>query len=146
MICTNSTSNDNSCKSQATINEYFISKKIAFMISDNSFLANNYKNPVVPKITTQFFNLDYQISKKQRINIQKVSFSSEDGYVTSAATVIDTWKVGEITNDFDLNSQVNLFDITIYSTTTETQIIRSYMTIQDALSGLGGIVNVLILA
>ena len=145
LMCNNATSN-NTCKTQSTIDSYFLSKKIAYMVWDNLFATNDYKKPVIPKINTQFFNLDSKISKKQRLNIQKVSISSDDGFVTSSASYIESWKIGDIINDFDLNSQVNLFDITFYSTTKATHVIRSYMKIQEALSNLGGIVNILIFA
>ena len=143
-MCTNDTTN-NTCQNQSTIDAFFVNKKIAYIISDHNFATNNYEEPVVPKITAQYFALDSKISKKQRIYLQPITISSDDGYVTSSTSIIKSWSVGTVLNDFDLNSQIDLFNITIFSTTLETQIFRYYMKIQDALSGLGGIVNVLLL-
>ena len=141
--CNNLTSN-NTCKNQTEIDNYFVSKKIAYLISDNLFATSDYEAPIIPKINVQYYNLDSRISKKQRLIIQQVNIVSDDGLYSSTNSSINSWKIGDLENDFDLNSQINLFDITLFSTKKVTNIKRTYMKIQEALSSLGGIVNVLI--
>lgn len=144
-MCVNSTSNNNSCRSQSEIDEFFTNKRLGFLTADNLFASDDYENPIRPKINVNYYNIDTHIRKFHNVNIQKVTISNDDGiFFSSSSNVIDSWKIGEVKNDFDFNYNLELFQINFFSTIKETQIHRTYMKIQYALSSLGGIVNVFI--
>ena len=144
-MCVNGTSNNNSCRSQSEIDAFFTNKRLGFLTADNLFASDDYENPIRPKINVNYYNIDSHIRKFHNVNIQKVTISNDDAiFFSSSSNVIDSWKIGEEKNDFDFNYNLELFQINFFSTIKETQIHRTYMKMQDALSSLGGIVNVFI--
>lgn len=144
VMCQNSTENNHSCQPQANIDAFFLNTRLGYLISDNRFSTDDYNDPIKPRMITEYYFLDTKIRKFASLFIQKVTISDDDALIFTNKNVKDSWKQGTISKDLDFNSNVSLVGISIYSSNIETVIERKYMKIQDALSSLGGIVNVLI--
>lgn len=142
-LCNNLTSN-NTCKSLEEMQLYFADKKLGFLITDTLVNIDDYQEPIIPKISVQYLDIDAKVRKYKRIYLKKVTISSDDGYLVSSDNKIESWKVGTIENDFDFNYQAEIVQIVLYSSNQEKYYKRTYMKVQEALSRLGGIVNVLI--
>lgn len=142
-MCKNQTSN-NTCKTQSEINNFFIEKKFAFALKETVLSTNDYENPFASQYITSFLNLDYRVKKIQKMNVQGLQVIDDDHLVLSNDHIKENWQFANNENDFDLNSEVELCEIDFYSINKVLKVNRSYMKLQQALSNLGGIINVMI--
>ena len=140
-MCNNNTMN-NSCQSQAEIDEFIQGKFFGFVQTDNLFTGDDHEHPFQTKMTSKFISLDSKIRKMYKANLQTMTVVDDDGVVQSNSKSKETWKIGSADFDIDLNSHIQLASLLYMPTNKGVIISRNYMKLQEELGSLGGIANI----
>ena len=145
--CVNSTSNNNSCKSNDDINSFLQDYYLDIYIENPNVDYSNYENPFKREISIFYQKISFQLFKSIEFYLKPVIIYTDEGLFSETIESKNNLVVGDYMNDIgfsDIDS-IYLATISIYSSNQCNQISRKYQKIQDVLAQFGGICNVLII-
>jgi len=154
-FCNNST-NNNTCKSQAQINQFLSGKGLWAYFQDTVYDVSNYENPLAKtwKLKIAFIAT---VSRLTNIIFKKLSFLNDANFLYSSFDVSEGWirESMEITNSwikpgfagtshaFMINETITAI---IFSSSKNLQNCqREYEKLGTLIAEIGGIINVLII-
>ena len=138
----NNKSSSITCKSQEEIDNFFQDVRISIGIFDHIIQGDNFDEPIIDDLTIFTYNIATQLRKMYNKGIEELVIESSDSLFLSRTQ--KSWRLEDVNNDIDLNADVNLIEFTVYSSTNQHLMTRTYMSIYTALGSLGGIANILI--
>ena len=147
--CENSTSNSNICKSSKEIDDYLENSFIAlFYISQN---ANhfNVKNPITTGLNSDTFSITLKHVKRYYYFFDKAIYNTDNGLMLNENKKFDLFQYHHTHFDFveketqNYYSDKTLLEINFSCHDLKTEYIRSYIKLQDVLSNIGGIFDII---
>jgi len=145
IMCSNSTENNYSCKSQDEIDNFFIMKNLNLMYVNTIFQTKNYETPITTKLTATLYKLDTKLSRLVTIKFQKATMITDETVVLPSQTSFDTILYENEKSEYGMESGgMPILSILIYSSSDQITINRSYQSLPEAFAVLGGLFSVLI--
>lgn len=111
-------------------------------VVDSYIDSSNYDNPKNYYVSNKSQKISTDFNQRVFYNIQKISFSTNNGWLLDDEVKEDILSVKSITQDIS-SSDGNLFWVTLSSPNIRNKIKRSYMKVQDMLAKIGGFFNAL---
>ena len=146
IMCSNSTENNYSCKSQDEIDNFFIMKNLNLMYVNTIFQTKNYETPITTKLTATLYKLDTKLSRLVTIKFQKATMITDETVVLPSQTSFDTILYENEKSEYGMESGgMPIFSILIYSSSDQITINRSYQSLPEAFAVLGGLLNIVTL-
>ena len=143
IMCSNSTENNNSCKSQEEIDNFFIMKNFNLMYSNTVFQPKNYEFPFTTKLSAIPYKLDTSLSRLVTVQFQKATMVTDETVVFPVKNSIDTFLYENENSEYGMQSGgIPILSILFYSSTDLITINRSYQSLPEAFAVLGGLFSV----
>lgn len=116
--------------------------EIVLLYKDNIINSLDYENPQKPIIRKLKFKTISNFSKMLRISLEKVEIQSDDGSMFESFSLFSFFKVDNIYEEI-INSDGELFKISIEKSSTKHMINRNYVKIYGVLANTGGLIKML---
>lgn len=149
--CVNSTSNNNSCVSNDLIDEV-LSKGASFscLLKNKIFDPTNYATPIQDYAALTQHTSGPSTSRTTFLNYKNVEFKTHDGFVFDDTKILNSYEFDtkvETMMDNRAGGSLNPSISSVYFALQNTPVVheRYYVTLQEILAKIGGVVKVLVL-
>ena len=147
--CENSTENNNHCKSSEEINEYLENTFIVILYVSKNIDHFNFKNPIYSFINSDSFAITTNNVKRYYYFFSKEKYISNNGIIFNSNKAYDLFQYHHTNFDFvekesqSYYSKETLLEINLTCMNLKTEYTRTYIKIQDILSYIGGIYDII---
>ena len=147
--CTNSTSNNYSCKSDKEIDEYLQNTWLSLIYLSQTLNHYDYSTPVQNSLRSEAFIITSQHVKRYYQFLSKEKYISDNGLIFGQNTNYDLFQFHHTHFDFiekelqNFYSNRTLIEINFSCLDLETKYNRVYLKIQNAFGDLGGLLDIL---
>ena len=146
--CKNSTFNNNFCKSQDEINDFFLSKNLNLFYKNTVFQLQNYETPIIQKFTSNLYKLDPKLNRNIIYLFQKALLITEGSTLFSPQESQETWVFDSEKTEIGFSTSNNdpILVLIVKCSNKMLKQQRSYQTLAEALAILGGLFSFFVLA
>ena len=147
--CTNSTSNNNSCKSNKEIEEYLQNTWVSLIYLSQTINHYNYASPIQSSLRSDAFVITTQHVKRYYHFFSKEQYISDNGLILGNIHNYELFQYHHTHFDFiekelqEYYSNQTLMEINFTCLDLETKYNRVYLKIQDVFGDLGGLLDIL---
>jgi len=143
LMCANSTANNNSCKSQEEIDNFFVMKNFNLKYENTVFQPKSYESPFTTKLTVTPFKLDSQLSRLVTVNFQMATMITDETLVFPVQHSFETFQYENEDSEYGMGaSGVPVLSILLESSSDQITINRSYQSLPEAFAVIGGLFSV----
>jgi len=149
--CVNSTAqNKTNCYPDSVIDQKLSQAFLIFVSIENDIDSNDYQNPILEYTKNDMLPLSTTIFKNYFKDINKVKFTSDNGFIFGFTNNFETYRTDKIIESVDLRGKNTLFPGTFNQITLrcsgKTEIyFRTYLKLQASFAYIGGILQAVIL-
>lgn len=148
--CENTTENNNYCKSEEEISNFFQNYPyFNIYLTNYNIDSTNYENPIGKKLNNYFQLVDVQVYKSLSLYLKQAIISTNMGILYDEVIKKEAVIHGDIFSDSKAKSKGGdnnvLNEFIVYSSDIKTTVLRRYQRIQDLLAQMGGICNFLLM-
>ena len=143
--CENSTTNNNSCKSEIEINNLLNEGFIGIYISDNIFLPYNFNHPLKLFIKNLYKPFSLKYFEDIFLYLKIVHIETDIGYFFEDKKSIISTSYDYIQDDKTYENSTNFISLKIRLSSKKEFHQRDYIKIQTIFSNVGGMLKVIIL-
>ena len=141
--CVNKT-DSNFCKSSEEINNYLLNSYVSLFYISQTTNHFNISNPVVNKVTSDTFSISLSYIKKYFYFFSKEQYISDNGIILNKKNEFNLFQYHHTHFDFfEKQEDEILMDVIFSCHDLTTEYNREYLKIQDVLSFIGGIFDII---
>ena len=145
IMCSNSTDNNNSCKSQDEIDNFFYMKNLNLIYVNTIFQPKNYETPYTTKMTASLYKLDAKLSRLVTVKLQKATMITDETIIFPVQNSFETFQYENENSEYGMQSGgIPILSILFYSSSDQITVNRSYQSLPEAFAVLGGLFSFLI--
>ena len=146
--CINSTFNNNFCKSQEEINDFFYSKNLNLIYLNTVFQLQSYETPIIQKFSSNIYRLDPNLNRNIIFLFQKALLTTEGSTIFSSQEIQETWIFDSEKTEIGFSSSNNdpVLVLIVKCSDKMLKQQRSYQSLAEALAILGGLFSIFVLA
>ena len=147
--CTNSTENNNSCKSEENIDKFLDNSYLELVYLSESVDHSNISNPLIQSLRNELYIVAKEHVKRYYQYFQIASYLSDNGLIWNKVNRFDLAETKNSHTDFvkeeeqDFYSSSTLLEISLTSTDQKTIYERKYPKLQEVLGSIGGFTDII---
>jgi len=147
--CINTTENNNHCKSSEEIDKYLENSYVSIIYVTKNIDHYNISNPIYNIINSDIFFISFEYVKRYYYFFSKEKYISDNGILLNSNKEYDLYQYHHTNFDFvkketqSYYSEETLLEINLTCMDLITEYTRTYIKIQDALSYIGGIYDII---
>ena len=137
--CTNSTENNNHCKSREEIQRSLNFFYIHFLSSNYYIQSPDYKIPVKNTVSSRLLDMSISTVKSEVYFYKPIEFTSDDGFLLESKETINSYSIDKAESSSFYNKDANQFLLIMITLDNITSVYgRSYTKIQKVAADVGG--------
>ncbi len=147
--CTNTTENNNSCKSEEIINKFLDNSYLELVYLSESVDHSNISYPLIQSLRNELYIVAKEHVKRYYQYFQIASYSSDNGLIWNKVNKFELAETKNTHTDFvkdeeqDFYSSSTLLEISLTSTDQKTIYERKYPKLQEVLGSIGGFTDII---
>ena len=147
--CTNTTENNNSCKSEEIINKFLDNSYLELVYLSESVDHSNISYPLIHSLRNELYIVAKEHVKRYYQYFQIASYSSDNGLIWNKVNKFELVETKNTHTDFvkdeeqDFYSSSTLLEISLTSTDQKTIYERKYPKLQEVLGSIGGFTDII---
>ena len=147
--CTNTTENNNSCKSEEIIDKFLDNSYLELVYLSESVDHSNISYPLIQSLRNELYIVAKEHVKRYYQYFQIASYSSDNGLIWNKVNKFELAETKNTHTDFvkdeeqDFYSSSTLLEISLTSTDQKTIYERKYPKLQEVLGSIGGFTDII---